>query len=107
MSDGPQRVAEVEAAVRGVSRALTAHAGGVELVSVQGGTARLRFTGACTGCPARPMTFAATVRPRLLGHAGLDRVEAEGVRLDEEQETRLRAWQQAGDRLAAGGTIER
>lgn len=107
MSDGPADgptagehpagdVGEVGRAVVDISRRLTAHAGGIELVAVRDGTARLRFTGACTGCPARPLTFATTVRPALQGLAGVERVVVEGVRLDPEQEARLAAWQDAG-----------
>ena len=36
--------------------ALAAHAGGVELVEINQGTVRLRFTGMCTGCPLRPLS---------------------------------------------------
>lgn len=86
----------VETAVARVSRALLAHAGGLELVDVTDGTAHVRFTGACTGCPARPLTYAATVRPVLSQVPGVTAVVADGVRLDEEQEQRLARWAQRG-----------
>jgi Fe-S cluster biogenesis protein NfuA len=71
--------------------ALSAHAGGVELVGVDGGTVRLRFTGMCTGCHLRPLTTASTIRPALLALDGVDAVEIEGSRISAEAEARLAA----------------
>jgi Fe-S cluster biogenesis protein NfuA len=71
--------------------ALAAHAGGVELVEVEGGVVRLRFTGMCTGCPLRPLTTASTIRPALLALAGITEVEIEGCRISAEAEARLAA----------------
>ena len=70
---------------------LDAHAGGIELVEVNGSTVRLRFTGMCTGCPLRPLTTVSTVRPALLQLAGVESVEVEGSRISEEAEARLAA----------------
>jgi Fe-S cluster biogenesis protein NfuA len=70
---------------------LAAHAGGIELVEVDGGTVRLRFTGMCTGCHLRPLTTASTIRPALLGLAGVEAVEIEGSRISAEAEARLAA----------------
>jgi Fe-S cluster biogenesis protein NfuA len=70
---------------------LDAHAGGVELVEVDGGTVRLRFTGMCTGCQLRPLTTASTIRPALLDVAGVTAVEIEGSRISAEAEARLAA----------------
>jgi Fe-S cluster biogenesis protein NfuA len=71
--------------------ALDAHAGGVELVAVQGDVVRLRFTGMCTGCPLRPVTTASTIRPALLELQGVTAVEIEGSRISAEAEARLAA----------------
>jgi len=71
--------------------ALDAHAGGVELVAVERGVVRLRFTGMCTGCPLRPVTTASTIRPALLELEGISAVEVEGARISAEAEARLAA----------------
>jgi Fe-S cluster biogenesis protein NfuA len=69
---------------------LAAHAGGVELVELTSdGTARLRYTGMCTGCMYRPLTTAATVRPFVLAADDVSAVEIEGSRISEEAEARL------------------
>ena len=70
---------------------LDAHAGGIELVEVDSGTVRLRFTGMCTGCHLRPLTTASTIRPALLELAGVEAVEIEGSRISAEAEARLAA----------------
>lgn len=69
--------------------ALDAHAGGVELVGVEDGVVRLRFTGMCTGCHLRPLTMTSTIRPALLDLEGITAVEAEGSRISVEAEARL------------------
>jgi len=68
---------------------LAAHAGGIELVEVRNGVARVRYTGMCTGCPLRPVTTASTVRPALLAVEGVEAVEVEGSRISAEAEARL------------------
>ena len=70
---------------------LGAHAGGIDLVGVDGGVVRLRFTGMCTGCHLRPLTTASTIRPALLALAGVTAVEVEGSRVSAEAEARLAA----------------
>jgi Fe-S cluster biogenesis protein NfuA len=70
---------------------LGAHAGGTELVDVDGGVVRLRFTGMCRGCHLRPLTTASTIRPALLALAGVTAVEVEGSRISVEAEARLAA----------------
>jgi len=85
-------VTAVQARVGEVARALRAHAGGLELRSVSaGGVVRVRFVGACAGCPLRPLTLAATVRPRLGELPGVTGVEDEGGRISLEAQERLRA----------------
>lgn len=68
---------------------LSAHAGGIELVEVTDGVARVRYTAMCTGCPLRPLTTASTVRPALLELDGVESVE--GSRISAEAEARLAA----------------
>ena len=70
---------------------LGAHAGGIELVEVAGGVARVRYTGMCTGCQLRPLTTVSTVRPALLEVDGVEAVEVEGSRISAEAEARLAA----------------
>ena len=70
---------------------LGAHAGGLELVELVGGVARVRYTGMCTGCPLRPLTTASTVRPALLDVDGVEALEVEGSRISAEAEARLAA----------------
>lgn len=70
---------------------LGAHAGGIELLGVEGTTVRLRFTGMCTGCHLRPVTTASTIRPALLELPGVEAVEIEGSRISAEAEARLAA----------------
>ena len=53
------------------------------------GRVAVRFTGMCTGCPMRPLTTAATVRPVLLELDGVTAVSVEGSRISEEAELRL------------------
>lgn len=70
---------------------LAAHAGGIELVEVADGVARVRYTGMCTGCQLRPLTTVSTVRPALLEVDGVEAVEVEGSRISAEAEARLAA----------------
>jgi Fe-S cluster biogenesis protein NfuA len=70
---------------------LGAHAGGLELVELAGGVARIRYTGMCTGCPLRPLTTVSTVRPALLELDDVESVEVEGSRISAEAEARLAA----------------
>ena len=80
----------LEREIAELQRLLDVHAGGVELVELTAdGTARLRFTGMCTGCVARPLTTATTVRPFLLAVDGVNAVEIEGSRISQEAEERI------------------
>ena len=82
----------VESRVRQLDALLKAHAGGLELVDLSdGGVARIRFSGMCTGCPLKPLTLEATIRPHLIGVGGVTDVVAEGARLSEEASERLRS----------------
>lgn len=73
-----------------VGQRIATHAGGIEVVELSDdGVLRLRFTGMCTGCPYRPLTMAATIRPALLSVNGITRVDAAGSRVSAEAESRF------------------
>jgi Fe-S cluster biogenesis protein NfuA len=81
---------ELEQRFEHLRELLAAHAGGIELVELTAdGTARVRFTGMCTGCPGRPLTTAVTVRPLLLALEGVNAVEIEGMRISQEAQDRI------------------
>lgn len=80
----------VDGRIRQLNAVLNTHAGGIEVSEVKAdGTVLLRYTGQCTGCPCRPLTTAATVRPALLDLDEVTAVEIQGVRISEEAEARL------------------
>jgi Fe-S cluster biogenesis protein NfuA len=80
----------IERRVRQLSAYVTMHAGGVELEDVtDAGEVHLRFTGMCTGCPFRPVTMAATVRPALMEIEGVTSVHAVGSRISAQAEARM------------------
>jgi Fe-S cluster biogenesis protein NfuA len=84
--------AAVARRIEEVSRLLWSHAGGIELDGLdQDGRVRIQFTGMCTGCPFRPVTLAATIRPALAEIPGVTEVEAAGVRVSEHAARRLAA----------------
>jgi Fe-S cluster biogenesis protein NfuA len=58
---------------------LQAHGGDVVLTALHGGTVEVEFLAACAACELTPVTFAATVRARLLEVPGVDEVECETV----------------------------
>lgn len=81
--------AQLDARIGELNRLLRSHAGGVEVAAVDGPTVTIRYTGMCTGCPFRPVTTVATVRPALLELPGVAAVAVEGSRISEEAERRL------------------
>lgn len=81
----------VEDRIRLLNRMLAAHAGGIELLGFGDGVARIAYTGMCTGCPIKPLTTAATVRPALLALPEVETVEVAGGRISEQAEQRLAA----------------
>ena len=92
-----QDIAEL---VGSLSAALHSHAGGLELVDHgDDGDVTVRFTGMCTGCPLRPVTFTGVVKPALLQLEGVESVHAEGGRLSRQAEERL-----AGGMASLGST---
>jgi Fe-S cluster biogenesis protein NfuA len=83
---------ELDDRLQVLSNLIATHAGGVEVVDLsEDGTLHLRFTGMCQGCPYRPLTMAATIRPSLLAVDGITGVVAAGSRISEEAESRLAA----------------
>lgn len=95
----------VESIVAALSRVLRAHGGSLDLLGQDDGTVRLRFSGMCGSCPAKPSCLEATVRPALLAVEGVTEVDAEGTRLDPAAQARLRRFLEDSDdrhRLGAG-----
>lgn len=85
----PERKGPVARRVRTLGEILQAHAGGLELVYDHDHEVTVRFTGMCTGCPLRSVTFSGLVKPALMALDAVDSVSAEGVRLSAEAEARL------------------
>src|ERR671934_1807102 len=59
---------------------LGSHGGGVELLGVEDGVARLRLDGTCNGCPSSAVTLQHAIEEAVRRAAPeLERIEAEGV----------------------------
>jgi len=87
--------AELQRRMQKVQTLLNWHLGSIELASVSAdGTVKVRFLGACAGCPLKPVTLVATVRRVLAGVEGVERVEAIGVNISPEAELSLAALQE-------------
>jgi Fe-S cluster biogenesis protein NfuA/nitrite reductase/ring-hydroxylating ferredoxin subunit len=70
----------VRRALEDVRPYLGSHGGGVELLGVDHGVARLRLEGTCDGCPSSAMTLRLAIEEAIHKAApDVDRVEAEGV----------------------------
>jgi Fe-S cluster biogenesis protein NfuA len=80
--------ARAELALATVNQALHSHAGALEQVAVENGVVQLRYTGMCAGCPFRPLTTYATVKPLFRHQFGLE-VEVIGSRISAEAEERV------------------
>lgn len=85
---------------------LDSHGGGVELLAVEGGVARLRLHGACDGCPSSAATLRLAIEDAVLAAAPeVQRVEADGaepaggssptLRVERSEPTARRAWTSA------------
>ena len=74
---------------RDVRPYLQSHAGDVEVVAITavpaGSEVSVRLLGACRHCELRSVTFAATVRVRLLALPGVDAVTCGGVILSKQR----------------------
>lgn len=104
---------------------LESHGGGVELVGLEDGVARLRLQGSCSGCPSSTMTLKLAIEDAIRKAApDVERIEAEGVAEEASPLLKLEispglgggaveagppadAWATAGSlaELAGGGTI--
>jgi Fe-S cluster biogenesis protein NfuA len=82
--------AGVARTVAALSTAFRPHGGGLVLEALEGATVRVRFTGMCTGCPARILCHEQTVVPVLGALSGVHGVEAPGTRVDAAAAARLR-----------------
>jgi Fe-S cluster biogenesis protein NfuA len=59
---------------------LQSHGGNVELIEIDGGTARLRLHGSCHSCPSSAVTMKQTVEEAILARApDVTAVEVEGL----------------------------
>lgn len=74
---------------RDIRPLIQSHGGDVELVSWGNGQARVKFVAACAACDLRPVTFAATVRARLLQVPGVESVVCDSVPLGTQQLDRI------------------
>jgi Fe-S cluster biogenesis protein NfuA len=80
----------LEERIRELSTYINMHAGGLTLSHVSDdGAVEIAFTGMCTGCPYRPVTMVATVRPALMDVPGVTSVTALGSRVSAQAERRL------------------
>ena len=113
----------VQDALEGVRPYLDSHGGGVELLGVDEGVARLRMNGSCNGCPSSTMTLKLAIEDAIHKAApDIERVEAEGVSEPEPgpppllqievaggppEEEPAGAWAMAGTlaELSSGGTV--
>lgn len=72
--------ARVRGALEEVTPYLESHGGGVELVGVDGGVARLRLQGSCSGCPSSTMTLKLAIEDAIQKAApDIEGIDAEGV----------------------------
>lgn len=80
----------VRRAVDELNVMMTTHAGRIVLDEIAAdGVVRVHFEAFCSGCPFRPATFAATIRPRLMEVRGVTAVEAPGARMSSAAEKRF------------------
>jgi Fe-S cluster biogenesis protein NfuA len=75
--------ARVIRALEEVRPYLQSHGGNVEFLGVEGGVARLRMQGSCSGCPSSTMTLKLAIEEAIQKTApDLEGIEAEGVAED-------------------------
>lgn len=81
-----------------INTRLRNHGGGIELVEATDGDAArgsgrvtVRFTGMCTGCGWKAMTWFGTVKDALEAVPGVGSVDAPGTAVSEVAEARVRA----------------
>ena len=82
-------------AVVWVNGRLRMHGGGIEVVTIDdrpdGAVVHVRFTGMCTGCAWKTLTWFGTVKDAIEAVPGVATVEAPGTRVSEAAEARVRA----------------
>ena len=67
----------IEKALEEVRPMLALHAGGIELVGVEGGVVKVRLLGTCHGCPLSELTLKAGVEEHLKERVpGVESIEA-------------------------------
>ena len=82
--------AEVRLAVEELNVMMSSHAGQIVLDEIDdAGVVHVHFEAFCQGCPWRPATFAATIRPRIMEVPGVTGVEAPGARVSAAAERRF------------------
>lgn len=75
------------------------HGGGLELVSIDdahddtgdGAVVHVRFTGMCTGCAWKTLTWFGTVKDAIEAVPGVASVDAPGTRVSPQAEARFRS----------------
>ena len=70
---------------RDVRPYIQGHGGDVEVTGIDGGHVAVRFRAACNACELKMVTFAATVRPKLLAIPGVKSVTCASVPLSPEK----------------------
>lgn len=94
--------AALDDAVTWTNGRLRMHGGGIEVVSVDDGPdddpgggdqgrVSVRFTGMCTACAWKSLTWFGTVKDAIEAVPGVGTVEAPGTRVSEQAEARMRA----------------
>jgi Fe-S cluster biogenesis protein NfuA len=92
----------LDAAIEWCNTRMRMHGGGLELVSVDDGGAdsdddddgaivHVRFTGMCTGCAWKTLTWFGTVKDAIEAVPGVASVDAPGTRVSPQAEARFRS----------------
>lgn len=89
--------AALDDAIVWVNGRLRMHGGGIELVTIDdqtdGAVVHVRFTGMCTACAWKTLTWFGTVKDAIEAVPGVVGVQAPGTRVSEQAEARFRAMQ--------------
>jgi Fe-S cluster biogenesis protein NfuA len=86
-------VAQAESILaRHVRPAIRGHGGDVHVLSVsEQGEVHVEFSGACSACPLRPVTFGTAVLPAFEGIPGISSVHCDSVRVSPHAMRRIAA----------------
>ncbi len=94
----------VREALEQVRPYMESHGGGVELIELDDGVARLRMLGGCEGCPASASTLEHAIMGALDEHApDLEGVELDGVRAQLVPPPPQRDWREISGDVPVGG----